>query len=519
MRTDPVHAEDCLVPIAAGGGVIAAFDSINGGIRMVGRDSDARVLTGPGEYAVPGIPAIHHAVVRGTRLRVTIEPFVAIPSAHRARKLEIEVPVGTTIEGVVPGGDGWIVARTSPSTARIVALRDGRGIDVALTANERVVAVWPEGRAVVQSTSGWRIGHSARRPGTVISAGTDALVARSDPKGRRSFRFVDALGTDRALAGPAEWRVDDAVVHGRRAIASCLHPQLGYALWDGSRLERTDGTIALFSLGGDAPVIRTTGAAAGSTWRTGANVVSGDIPGRDDLQVNPRVVNELPTVLISGNSIDGLVIALHGGPDSLEWDDLRYGGLYRTLADAGLATLVVNAPGSRGFGRKLHEEGWADWTAAATRVAGVGRSVAASLGVRSTAILGVSFGAWLAVQVADLLGAERVVAVSPVLDLTAHIRTHNAEPEYDSWARHRFGRNLELAAAGDRAGARCRAAVTVVLPEGDRVVDPARTAAVASERGWQVVRVPEGHTPTTATGAALRWAAIRRALIEVPRQT
>ena len=76
-----------------------------------------------------------------------------------------------------------------------------------------------------------------------------------------------------------------------------------------------------------------------------------------------------------------------------------------------------------------------------------------------------------------------------------------------------------FAAAGDRAGARCRAAVTVVLPEGDRVVDPARTAAVASERGWQVVRVPEGHTPTTATGAALRWAAIRRALIEVPRQT
>lgn len=512
MPTDPVFAEDRLVPIAAGGGVIAAFDSGDGGIRVIGGMGGNQIRTGPGRFAVLGVPAIHEAAIEGTKLRVAVDPFVAMTNTGRAYEFESDVPAGSVVVGLVPGDGGWVVVRTSASRAQLFSVRNGDIHDVPLASDERIVAVWCEGRAIVQSASGWRIGESALRPGVVISTGSCALIARVDPKGRRGFLLVDALGGENELTCPKGWRVDDAVVRGREALVACLHPQLGYALWDGSALNRVNGTPTLFSMGGDEPVIRTTGVATGSLWRTASNVIPGAIPARPDLNVDPQTIDGLPTVLITGDTVDGLVVALHGGPDSLEWDDLRYGGLYRAFADAGLATLIVNAPGSRGFSQELHEAGWDDWTAAAHRLARAGRHVADEVGAQSVALLGVSFGAWLAVQAANVIGADRVVAASPVLDLAGHLRVHGTDPEYDAWARRRFGADFERAVAGDVAGARCQAAVTVVLPKSDRVVDPARTAAVAFERGWQVVPVPEGHAPTTAAGAAARWAVIEKAL-------
>ncbi|MFF8186123.1 alpha/beta hydrolase [Microbacterium sp. NPDC016588] len=512
MLADPVHAEDRLYPFAANGNAVVAFDPTSGGIRIIDGRRHAAIPTGPGRFAVPGIPAIFTAFLKGCMLNVSVQPLENFPREIQARELNREVPIGAKIEGVVPGGDGWVVVRTTPSLARVVATNGHAVMDVALSSTERVVAMWDDGRAVIQGATGWGVGNIAVQLGTVTSAGGEALIARIDPKDRRLFQLVDVSGTDRELIGPGEWRVEDAVLRGRSAVMSCLHPRLGFGLWDEVSLERIAGTISLFSLGGREPVIRTTGAAAGSNWRTGASTIAGDIPRRPDLNIEPRIIEGLPTGLTSGRSVQGLVIALHGGPDSLEWDDLRYGGLYRSLADAGLATLVINGPGSRGFGRSLQEEGWRDWASSARRIAEVGLRVARRLDIRPTALLGVSFGAWLALQAADALGVARVVVASPVLDLTAHIRKYSVDRDFEAWARHRFGTRFERATAGDRDGARCSAAVTVVLPVGDRVVDPARTAQIAAERGWSTVSVSEGHTPTTAEGAALRWTVIRQAL-------
>ena len=58
---------------------------------------------------------------------------------------------------------------------------------------------------------------------------------------------------------------------------------------------------------------------------------------------------ELLTFVPSDGPV-GAVVTLHGGPESTEFDELRYWGLYRELLGQSIMVVAVNYAGSLGFG-------------------------------------------------------------------------------------------------------------------------------------------------------------------------
>ncbi|CAL9549912.1 alpha/beta hydrolase family protein [Streptomyces sp. enrichment culture] len=145
------------------------------------------------------------------------------------------------------------------------------------------------------------------------------------------------------------------------------------------------------------------------------------------------------------------VVALHGGPESLERDELRWDGLYRELLDAGVAVMGLNYCGSTGYGPRHTQRAWKAWTAAFREDVESCVAAAAEWGVgpAGIALLGGSFGGALAllgcVLRQDLAGA---VASAPLIDIRRHAEQASAaDPAYRDW----FGARFELAGSATPA--------------------------------------------------------------------
>jgi dipeptidyl aminopeptidase/acylaminoacyl peptidase len=224
----------------------------------------------------------------------------------------------------------------------------------------------------------------------------------------------------------------------------------------------------------------------------------------------------------------GLVVSLHGGPESGERDGLRYSGLYRELLAAGVAVVVWNYPSSTGFGTGWRNAAHGHWAKALgadlDRV--LDQVPLRARGV-ATCLLGVSFGAWAALQVVSADHTRRfphVVLSAPMLDLESH--------------RQRMDRAAELAeftcffddTFGTPTGSGYRTAreilghglpvLHIVHGAQDEVVDPADTADFcdrAAATGARVSRVAleeQGHAPQDAEQAAERYRQVLDLLLQ-----
>ncbi|MBM7088735.1 prolyl oligopeptidase family serine peptidase [Streptomyces sp. S12] len=230
-----------------------------------------------------------------------------------------------------------------------------------------------------------------------------------------------------------------------------------------------------------------------------------------------------------------VVVSLHGGPESLERDELRWDGLYRDLLDAGIAVLGVDYCGSAGHGPLHTRRAWKAWTSAFREDVEACVEAAAGWGVEPgrVALLGGSFGGALAllgcVLRHDLAGA---VAAAPLIDIRGHAeRAAAADPFYRDW----FAARFELAAtatpaqrvfdpahlAGTGPGQR----VVLVHGSEDEVTQWQHSRHITDEatrRGlpWMLVTEPGvGHVPADADETEQRYRNVRGALTEVLGRT
>ncbi|MFI9029546.1 alpha/beta hydrolase family protein [Streptomyces sp. NPDC053560] len=212
------------------------------------------------------------------------------------------------------------------------------------------------------------------------------------------------------------------------------------------------------------------------------------------------------------------VISLHGGPESLERDELRWDGLYRHLLHDDTLVIALNYTGSTGYGAEHLRAPWRRWSKsfAADLASCLALTRERGIPPHRTALLGGSFGGSLAllgcVLEPSLAGA---VASAPMADIVRQAaRAGEASPHYPAWFAERY--SLTAATPAERAfdpahltTTTPRQRITILHGENDEVTSYQDSAALvaralAKKLPWTLLSDASGHTPDTAATARLR---------------
>ncbi|MFE9679783.1 alpha/beta hydrolase family protein [Streptomyces sp. NPDC006259] len=225
-----------------------------------------------------------------------------------------------------------------------------------------------------------------------------------------------------------------------------------------------------------------------------------------------------------------MVVSLHGGPESVERDELRWDGLYRELLDAGILVVGLNYAGSVSYGSDYQRQPWSDWQGAFQRDFNACLSEARARGIRpgSIALLGGSFGGSLAllgcVLNDQLAGA---VACAPLVDLRRHMnRAVAADTHYGRWFAERFTMAPDSTSPHPvfnpgRLSDTGHQPVYLIHGDQDEVInweDTAHAAALAKAHGRPWTFIQErgmGHVPLSPEQSAERYQHVRNALHSV----
>lgn len=510
-----LFCEDHLTPVRAGGDTFWFADRLAGTLVCGPPYRSVTIDHLDSAFLLPGDD---HIVELSVGERGMVSRWHAFGEHGTALAAQRDYPVGRAARLVpdeVVGG---------PCGRRYAVLRDPSGpacvlVDLMTGEVRRLPAPRGSGIRAVLS-NGAVVDHAAghalitengivRRSGRVVAVNGENYILSHDDRVCRRFTLVTPSGS-RALVPPDGWYAHQAVLTSAGPFVTCVHPKHGSAIWDGERLGLHAGSIRLFAVGAPEPLLRVTGLATGSRWVVGfsGTEVQGAEEPRPDILVERHRIDGVPATLFRSRTRDArvLVVSLHGGPDSSERDDLRYGGAYRQLLDRGCDVLAVDYPGSRDSGTRFQQRGWRAWGASAASVVRTVQTVSAERGYARTSVFGVSFGAWLAVPVARGLGADRLVALSPVLALRDHLRAHSAaDPEFRRWATRRFGPGFEHAVADNPGPDADTFERIAIVPRDDEVVAPDGTVRAALQAGWEVHIVPGRHYPASAAEADARW--------------
>lgn len=509
--TTTVDFEDRLVPVATLGGDLYLFSTSDGAIYQLGESlAIHRQLLPSRTFAVPGDDCLYSVSESNGSASVQTRSLSGVALARAACSLND----GEFALSVISGErDRYVVVRHEGGAAAfLVSLGTGRRASFTLPDGARPLFVTHAGDVVYQAGATWATSDSGGTPevGIVTSWAAGRFIVATDVKAERRYTLIDG-SSRRVLDAPDGWEIRQAIVHRDGITMICLNGSHGYATWDGQSLGKLSGTVIAYPLGDRPPVIRGTGFASGSMWRHGSSTWQGIVRARSDLCVRITSVDGCPSVHITSTTrrSDCLLIALHGGPDSVEWDDLRYGGIYRDLVAGGTDVLIVNYAGSQGFGFAHQRRAWQAWVPTLTSLGARLQEFSDGQGYARLKMLGVSFGAWAALIASTNAAAERIVVASPVLRMVAHLQRHRDEHE---WASVRFGADYAAAQRGDDLLAGVRAPVFAVVAMSDRTVSVADTQNACEVHGWDIVRVPGGHYPASVKDATIRWNAIRSAI-------
>lgn len=214
-------------------------------------------------------------------------------------------------------------------------------------------------------------------------------------------------------------------------------------------------------------------------------------------------------------ALEHVVVSLHGGPESYEVNDLRYGGLYLRLIAAGCIVGILNYRGSTRLPQATRAAAWGHWrTVSAQDIAeAIGILADQATANAEVSLLGFSFGATLALANRGQ-PVDRVVAVAAMTDLAAHVAQIECEDER-AWFAQRFGPDCF---AGFSPSALCTPVshepdVTLIHGTHDPIcrLDDVR-ACTALRPDWRLVLLNQGHTPADGQQLRDRSAAVFEAL-------
>ena len=177
----------------------------------------------------------------------------------------------------------------------------------------------------------------------------------------------------------------------------------------------------------------------------------GEIARKAELLEAEAGISQMQTPLPSGglalylfgrsNTPNKAFISLHGGPESFEWSNLRYGGIYRTLIRLGYAVVIFNYAGSRFLGRRGRCRPHHAWSRHFSReLSAILERLRLKFKIYDEAIsvFGGSFGGTLALAAGTRHRFRSVIATSPMASLNNHLQRIQAETAYKTWFAERF---------------------------------------------------------------------------------
>lgn len=378
-----IHQEDRLRPVARVGDDLWFFSALDGCLYRNAPQYLRQTLPEGGRwFLVPGDESAYRVRFDGTILCVERFEFATGTSPMSSEVSEHIIPGGT---GLVPTGvvaaqrDSRSVLLQSPDGARTTAVdvKSGGMRIVSHRADVRVLRILDSGATVLAGNGRFEVTFEDRRvdgSGKIAATSGTHVLLREESRRLRVFRIACESGDD-LLRPPSGWSPIQAAFATGDVVLTCLHSAHGYGLWrksDGT-VRALPGTPQLFPLGQGPPALRVTGISTGSVWLHGDDRWPGTAVARPDLPVQAVRIDGMPCLHLRARNPRALVLAFHGGPDSHEWDDLRYGGAYRTLVDRGIEVLIVNAAGSADLGLPFQSAAWKRWPKEASRS---GRSLA-----------------------------------------------------------------------------------------------------------------------------------------------
>ncbi|EKI4498668.1 prolyl oligopeptidase family serine peptidase [Staphylococcus pseudintermedius] len=135
-----------------------------------------------------------------------------------------------------------------------------------------------------------------------------------------------------------------------------------------------------------------------------------------------------------------LLFSLHGGPESFEFDDLRYYDLYSEAIKKETAIVVLNYYGSAYQNYSSRKKAWKNWINVIKITIDVIKEFQTVFHIKDSNIIliGGSFGATLALLIAANLNIKinKVIAIAPLMNLNHHLKKVSSEES--EWFNERF---------------------------------------------------------------------------------
>ena len=190
------------------------------------------------------------------------------------------------------------------------------------------------------------------------------------------------------------------------------------------------------------------------------------------------------------------LVSLHGGPESYEGGEIRYGGFYRDLLSKGIAVVVLNYCGSKKpdgeiLGGTLT---WGRWREAieADFLALLSQAEKWKLYQKNVSLLGASFGGALALILRNRFHIQNTILSSPLLDLATQIK--RGDSEYRDWFASRFSALDLKDFSFERLTGSGLGRVDITYGENDEVLGEEMFLRVKST-DWNVQVRSGGHAP------------------------
>ena len=179
--------------------------------------------------------------------------------------------------------------------------------------------------------------------------------------------------------------------------------------------------------------------------------------------------------LIYPKSIKGILITIHGGPESREWSNLRHGGLYRILLENNVGVLIYNYAGSSGLGKQARTIPHHRWVESITKESNylfrILETEIIKYPIKYTILAG-SFGATLALIISKNRNDLTLFLSSPMLNLKKQIYRLINDQNYKKWFFHRFSSSDINAFSLEQLAKSQKSKITIFHGEEDVICNP-----------------------------------------------
>lgn len=206
------------------------------------------------------------------------------------------------------------------------------------------------------------------------------------------------------------------------------------------------------------------------------------------------------------------IVSLHGGPESYEGLEIRYGGLYRELLRENIGVIILNYVGSTGLPKPT--DGWrnsiqSDFSALVDLAKSRGYSKS------DLSVMGASFGGALALFLHQMNELKHTIAISPLLDLDE--QKSRGGTEYADWFKLTFNSQDEIDFTFEALTDIRQGTVSVTYGTDDKVLG-VRIFSRLSEKAESNLRISalaeeRGHVPVTYRATRTQLKNLRKLLV------